>query len=198
MSVSSAANFIPDFTICFESAQTEGARVVKAPDQGKLLEQFYQRGFSEGQAEATARYEEELAEKEQQFTHRLEEAQNEWKAELADDFISTLTLGLQGIKDDVADGVAMVLRRYIDEQTRLQMLQELTDALSAILNDETVSKIEISGAPGLLDLIKERLPDTVPAISWRENERAEVQVKVDSTVLETRISDWLSRIGEVM
>ena len=197
MTASSAANFIPDFTASFALAQADSSTFVKALSPNEKLEQAYQQGLSHGQTETRTHYEKELADQEEQINLRLQQAKSEWEAEFADRFVSELTAGLQAVKDDIADGVAMVLRRYIDEQIQSQILDDLTSTLDTILRDETISTLEITGPSHLLDLIKERLLDSVTSIVWNESDVSEVQIKVDNTLLETRIGDWLARAGEM-
>lgn len=196
MNASSAANFIPDFTTSFEAAQSDSSPLAKAFSPTEMLEQSYQQGFSDGQTEARTQCDKELAEQEKQFNLRLQQTQSEWEAEFASRFVGELSAGLQTVKDEIADGVSAVLCRYVDEQIQSQILQDLTGTLDTILCDETISTIEITCPPHLRDLIKERLPDRITSVVWNESDESEVQIKVDSTLLETRIGDWLTRVRD--
>ncbi len=196
MSSSPAANFIPDFTASFETAEHGELRIAKPLSQAELIEQTYQQGFEAGQAEARARYEKEVINQSEQAAQILADAQEQWKAVFADRFINALKDGLRAVTDEVADGAVNVLQRYVAEWIRPQCLHELTDALNAILDDEAPTKIEISGPAEIIDHLRQQLLDIGPLVVWNETDTVEVRIRVDSTLLETRIESWLSSIME--
>lgn len=179
---------------------------VPAPDVlASRLQDSYQQGIAAGRAQERHEIETQTAELSIDFERRLEEARGGFSKALAEQLVDEARTGIErarlAISTHVATALVPLLRAGVTQAAVASFVAELSDMVELT---EGVA-IDVACPRELLEPVREALGDAMarrgaPPGSVRciPGDVAEVRVKVNDTVIETRLAEWLSRLDGVL
>jgi hypothetical protein len=155
------------------------------------IEDAYRRGVGEGRQQAAAEWagrmrEEALLE----VSERMEEVRS---AEAA--LISALGREVEGIGLRLCRALARELEPLAARLIARQAIEAIIGELGEVLDGTTQSRVRIEAPPVLLPIVEQAAAGMGGAIEPAGSERLEVTITTDAAVLETRIAEWVKRIG---
>jgi len=150
-------------------------------------------GHSHGLAVAQAHYDAIIAKQKIDYERHLAEERNRWITEES----TVLTLGfktaLQLFSDEFAESVDAILRPFIIDALRRQMVDELAKDIRILLTDEENPAIIISGAADLLAILKDQLSSASIAIEYTPDASIDVRIVSHHTIIESQLRAWIQR-----
>lgn len=152
-------------------------------------------GYAEG-AEA-ARAEAATAQEEirQAFEAQLQAERQRWVAEEAEALKAQLAGGLAQLQEVLADSVGHILRPFVVESLRRQMIEELVGHVASMAANPDKIAIKIHGPADLLVELQTRLGEGAFAIDYEVADGVDVQVIAAQTMIETRLKVWIDLIN---
>lgn len=161
------------------------ARIAEARDTG------YAEGLEAARVEAAA----EREEAQRAFEERLAAERHKWNVEQSEALAEDLTAAVQQMQETLAECVGQVLRPFVIDLLRRQMLADLVEAVTSISAAHEGIAIRIAGPADLLDCLKETLAALPLAVDYEASEGVDVHVIADQTVIETRLQAWIDVIN---
>ncbi|MBX9738503.1 MAG: hypothetical protein K2X62_00435 [Beijerinckiaceae bacterium] len=154
----------------------------------------YDRGYDEGRAAAEAEAADRMAAEEARVEARIEArlaaARAEWCQQQADLLTSGVDKALTVIEASICEGAERVLRQVVEASLRARALQQFTEAVGRLLRDGEAGVVTVHGPCDLLDALRPMLEPLCATVDYNENDGAEVWVRVDQTLIETRFASW--------
>lgn len=154
-------------------------------------EEGYAEGVEAARAEAAAAIEEMRNALEAQ----LAAERQKWVAEEGELLNAQLASGLTQLQDVLADSVGHILRPFIVESLREQMINELVGHVASMAANPDKIAIKICGPTDLLVELQTRLGEGVFAIEYEVRDGVDVQVIAAQTMIETRLKVWIDLIN---
>jgi hypothetical protein len=154
------------------------------------------RAIREAVEAARAEFERQRAEEVADFEFRLAEKEQSFAEMTADVLAEKLTAGLEEIRGQVSGHVARVLARFLDTAVRERALGELSETVAALLAADGALHVRVAGPAALTARLKDKLAAFGEVIEYAPGEGADLTVRVDDTLMETRIAAWAERIGK--
>ena len=179
---------------------------VTAPDMlASRLQESYQQGVAAGRAQERQEIETQTGELSIDFERRLEEVRSVFSKALAEQLADEVRIGIErarlAISTHVATALVPVLRTSVTKIAIASFVDELSDMVELTEG----MAIDVACPRELVEPVREALGEAMgrrgaPAGSVRciPGDVAEVRVKVNDTVIETRLADWLSRLDGVL
>ena len=160
-----------------------------------LLEKAREAGRAEGAEAAHAEAAAERERMQQEFEDLLVAERRKWLDEEGSAFKDRLTTALQQIEDELAECVARVLRPFIVESVRRQMVGELVEHIGGMIANHETMAITIVGPADLLAVMQEKLAGLPVALAYEESGGVDVHVTAGQTMIETRLKAWIDLVG---
>ncbi|MCP4559618.1 MAG: hypothetical protein GY873_26515 [Bosea sp.] len=160
-----------------------------APD----VERIFEDGRQAGRAEAQAAAQIEFARLRAEHAAELERARQAWADQIAGPLAAQVQSALEGIGHQIADTVGRLLRPFLEGELRDAASRALIEQLAPLLRGADNALLRIAGPRELIEALRRVFPPE-RAVSFEENDAAEVTVLVGETVLETRIGAWTARL----
>jgi hypothetical protein len=179
---------------------------VSAPDaMASRLQESYQQGVAAGRAQERNEIETQTAELSIDFERRLDEARGEFSKALAEQLADEMRTGIErarlAISMHVATALVPFMRVGVTQAAITSFVAELDDMVELTEG----MAIDVSCPRELVEPVREAIAEAMsrrgaPSGSVRciPGDVAEVRVKVNETVIETRLADWLSRLDGVL
>lgn len=161
------------------------ARIAEARDTG------YAEGLEAARVEAAA----EREDAQRAFDERLAAERHKWSVEQSETLTENLTAAVRQMQETLAECVGQVLRPFVIDLLRKQMLADLVEAIATISASHEGIAIRIAGPADLLDCLKETLAALPLAVDYEASEGVDVHVIADQTVIETRLQAWIDVIN---
>lgn len=204
-----AAEFIPSFDIP-EADVAESAREAPAPEIAPIelpsflqkpaqrepapdLEQVFEDGRQAGLAEARTAAQEELARVRAEQAAALESARQAWADQVAAALAGQLQPALDAIGNQIADTVGRLLRPFLEGELRDAASRALIEQITPLLSGADGALVRIAGPRELVAALRRVFPPE-RAVSFEENDAADVTILVGETMIETRVSAWIARL----
>lgn len=175
-----------------------------APDQEEednseaLLEAAREAGRAEGAEAANAQAAAEIERVRLEFEELLAAERQKWLHEEGDELKDRLATALRLIEDNLAECVARVLRPFIVESLRRQMISELVEHIGSIIASHETTVIKIAGPGDLLAIMQEKLAGVPAALTYEESGDVDVRVMAGQTTIETRLKAWIDLVSTKM
>lgn len=160
-----------------------------------LLEEAREAGRAEGAEAAQMQAAAEMERLRQEFEEVLAAERQKWLSEEADVIKDRLATALQLIEDNLAECVARVLRPFIVESLRRQMIGELVEHIGSMIASHETTAIKISGPGDLLAIMQEKLAGVSAALTYEESSDVDVRVMAGQTTIETRLKAWIDLVS---
>ncbi len=168
-----------------EPAENREALLAAAREEG------HGEGLEAGRAEAAEQaeamrkaYDEQLAVERQKW---LDAESELLKAQLAS--------ALQQMKEQLGDCVGQILRPFVIESLRQQMLGELMGHIATMAAAHEAIDMVIAAPADLIEVLRKKLADLPLAIRYEPSESVDVSVTAGQTTIETRLKAWIDLIG---
>lgn len=176
-----AGHAVPD-RIALEAARAEGRRAGRAEAEAELV-----------QAHATE-IERLQAEFEAAFAAQAEE--------LARGVAASVPAAIEArgaaIADSLAAELAAILAPIVEARIQKTMAERLATEIRQLLELETAGAITVSGPAEWLAAIGERLDGVAGDVTFREAEKADIEVAFDQTRLKSRFEALSSTLAEAL
>lgn len=183
----------PDLAPIFVSpAEKEGE------DREALLEAVRESGRAEGAEAARAEAEAEREQMREAFDAQLAAERQKWLEEQGEALQQSLATAAQQIREMLAESVGQVLRPFIVESLRRQMIDELIEHVTILTASHEALAVRITGPADLIQYLQGKLAALPVAIDYEAGEGVDVQVVAAQTVIETRLQAWIDLIRAQM
>jgi hypothetical protein len=157
-------------------------------------EVWYEKGFREGMTQAQAGYDAELARRQEEYELRVEATRKSQAETEGAALARQIEDAVSALKADIADAAARILRPVVAQKLIGEALAKLSSEIEKLLSHDDAINLKISGPAGLVLELRKRIPPNA-AVTVLAGEKHEVTVFADKTVIETRLGEWLERIG---
>jgi hypothetical protein len=193
----SASAELPHFPLGATLAERVGLRplVDKAAPVAPRTPSVLERARAEAAAESEARLARLRAEDRAEFDRQLAERDRQHNETTAARLAERLEAGLAAIEARLSAEVARVLARFLSGAVRERALGELAETVAALTrNRGGVAIVGVSGPPALLEALSARLGRDGLAAVATEGGDPDIVVRLDDTVIASRIAAWGERI----
>ena len=157
-------------------------------------EVWYNKGFREGIEHAKAGCDAKLAASEDECKLWIENARKVWVeaegARLGQQFAAAVST----IRTDISDAVERILRPLVAQKIVDEALAKLAHEIEKLLSFEDAIHLKISGPADLVFELRKSIPSNA-IVTVQAGDKPEVTVIANKTVIETRLSEWLERVG---
>jgi hypothetical protein len=157
-------------------------------------EVWYQKGLIEGAQQAKAECDAALATREQECKFWIEAARKSWAESEGASLARQIGGAASALKAEIASLAASILRPLIARELADQALAKLAFEIEKLLSHDDAIQLKISGPADLVFELRKRIPQHA-IVTVVEGDKPEVTVFANKTVIETRLSEWLARIG---
>ncbi len=154
------------------------------------------RAIEEAVAAAMAEFERRHEEEKADFAFQLAEKEQYFAETTADVLAANLAAGLTEIREHVSGHVARILSRFLDGAVRERALAELGETIGTMLSADGALRVRVAGPATLTARLQEKLAAFADAVEYAPGEGNEITVRLDDTLMETRIAEWTERIGK--
>lgn len=151
-----------------------------------------------GREAAQREHEEALQAAQQRFEERLAEERQLWTREQGDALARALGDGLTRIEAEIAEVTARLLEPFIIAEARRKTLVELQETLRDMLADPETATLRIEGPADLLAALREGIGSKDNLVTFQVSDRPDVHVETGTTVIETRLAAWTTRLREAI
>jgi hypothetical protein len=204
MSAVPVSRYLADFGTGTESAgHAEAGRralgwddVAPPATSAAGIEAAFAEGVERGKAAAQAALDAKLDEQKVLFQERLASEHQTWTREAADRLAERLTAGLRELELHISETAARVLKPFLAEALRRQMIAELTDHINLLIAKEAGITLSISGPEDLVNALRDKLAGKTCAITVVPGGETDVRVVAGESLLETRLGAWAAKIEE--
>ncbi|MGO9461508.1 MAG: hypothetical protein ACLPWS_08745 [Rhodomicrobium sp.] len=155
---------------------------------------WFQEGFREGMQQAKTSCDAAVASREEECKLWIEAARKDWSETEGASLAREIERAAAGIKADIADAAARILRPFVAAKLADEALAKLAIEIEKLLSQEDAIHLKISGPADLVSELRKRIPPHV-AVTVLVAEKPEVMVFANKTVIETRLGEWFARIG---
>jgi len=157
------------------------------------LRDAHARGILEGRAAAQAEYDAMMAAQAAKFEQKLAMERATWSQGEGERLAALMAGAAQEIEQRIAAQVSRVLKPIIIGKIGVQSVEELSKELGEIVSKGDFRAITISGPEDLLSAMRARFADQ-PGITFSADGGVDLSVRVDETILETRIGAWAAAV----
>ncbi len=205
--------FVPAFTVLQELNPTAEMALafeeeLKAEEETKAEENnaprlseedvraAYEDGYDAGLAAAEAEFADELEKRKEEAEAQVANAGNEWMRKFGAQAATGVMKSLAAIREEVARDTAAAIMPFLSSSLKARAVESLSEAMAETVDVMGAAEVIVTGPQEMIDALKEHLPRT-----WQVRERVsddvvELTAQIDSTVLTTRIGDWLKEFTE--
>jgi hypothetical protein len=186
----------PAFSLLTDFDRASGEELPDFDTQLKAaFEEGYQRGLTDGRAEAEADCEMRLAEATTRHAEELAHEKQNWELTCADVLFARLESAAKLIEQSIEERVSDLLRPWLLERLRVRALQDLEKAISRSLSEGAKVHIE---APGeILEHLRAHLPSESFQIGYSESPTSDVRAHIDDTRIEANLSAWIAELEAI-
>lgn len=157
------------------------------------LEAAREEGRAEGRAAAQSYFEAVVANQKRDYEKRLVDERNMWVSEEGATLSLALTNAMAQLLEQLAESIDAVLRPFLIESLRRQMIDELSSDIGVLLASDEPPVIEISGAADLLAALQAKLSSAPAAIDYKPNDSIDVRIVAHHTIIESQLRAWIER-----
>jgi hypothetical protein len=172
----------------------EDSRHPKPVDVQAATEAWYEKGLADGRQKAKDDCDAAIRQHEEESKAKLDRARKIWAETESAALAQQTASAIAALKAEMEDCVARILRPLLEKRLIDEALTKLAIEMGKLLSDDDAIRFKISGPPDLVSQLSDRIPGLAP-VTVCPGDRPEVSVLANKTVIETRLSEWLTRIG---
>lgn len=166
-----------------------------APSNSERIEQGRLRAFEDGREAARKELEDERARMAETLAQEIETARLAWRAQEGKRLAAAHWAAIESFETRCAQAVAAILRPFLTASAIGRVTDSLVANIEVLFASRTRSLFEISGPADLLDALREKFAERDAAIAWKPEDVIDVRVRVDDTIIETQLGDWMKALG---
>ncbi len=170
----------------FDHTQHSSARMQPRPAVPPE-DNAYQRGRSEGYADALAEFEQKLDDEKHKLSVQLGEERHNLLNGTAEEAGKQLEAKIAGV-------TARILEPFISSAVQKQAVTTFVEQLSSIASDGRRPTLRIAGPSDLLELVRSKLGVRAIPVELRIAPAAEVSVIIDQVFLQSQVKLWAERL----
>jgi flagellar biosynthesis/type III secretory pathway protein FliH len=160
-------------------------------DHDALIASAHEAGRAEGLEAARAEAETEAEAMRQGFGEQLAAERAKWLAEESEPLKEKLAVALADIKESLADSVGQILRPFVVDVLRREMLDELVAHVATIAASHDAIELRISAPADLVEILRDKLMNLPLAIHYEPSDGVDILVVAGQTTIETRLKAWI-------
>jgi hypothetical protein len=164
-------------------------------DRESALNAARESGRAAGLEEARAEFAVVLDGERQAFEQRLMAERQRWLREEAEQLRERLAAAVRNMEESIGDCVARVLRPFVIDSLRRQMVEDLIDHIATMIGSNEKIAIKIAGPADLLASLRDKLASIPAAIEYEPQDRVDIVVVAEQTAIETQLEAWLNLIA---
>jgi len=168
--------------------------VPNAVDIQAATEAWRERGVAEGMEKAKAACDALIAKKEQEHKVKIEQARKAWAEAEGALLAKQLSRNVAALKAEIEASLARILTPILGQKLIEEALAKVAIEIGKLLSDEDAIKLKVYGPADLLFQLSKHLPPSVN-VAVTAQDKPEVTVFANKTVIETRLTEWLARLG---
>jgi hypothetical protein len=161
--------------------------------------------WSRGLRDAEILWQEQLSQQRQKLHEEFESMKQLLAAELHRQLKGQIAGQIEKIRNDLADQVAETLEPFIAEHVHVRIVKMFADVAEQALQDSIADSPLLSGPDHLIRQLGnvvdcEKLTEMVGSVETtrQQTEETELSLKVDNSVFETRLSDYLTQLKQAV
>ncbi|WP_119308959.1 hypothetical protein [Cohaesibacter haloalkalitolerans] len=161
--------------------------------------------WARGLRDAEILWQEQLSQQRQKLHEEFESMKQLLAAELHRQLKGQIAGQLEKIRNDLADQVAETLEPFIAEHAHVRIVKMFADVAEQALQDSIADSPLLSGPDHLIRQLGnvvdcEKLTEMVGSVETtrQQTEETELSLKVDNSVFETRLSDYLTQLKQAV
>jgi hypothetical protein len=175
--------------------KAEPQRIAPVAASSQRIEQGRLTAFEDGREAARAEFEAERANLRAAVAEEIAKARSIWTAEEGARLTLAHRAAIEAFETRCAQAVANILRPFTTTLVIGRVTELLVQNLEVLFASRTPSLFEISGPADLLDALREKFADRDAAIVYKPNDRIDIRVRVDDTIIETQLGPWMKALG---
>jgi hypothetical protein len=164
------------------------------PTEQPISEETRQTLIEEGRAAAKAEFNDILEQERQEFLQRLEAERNSWASEEGNRLSEQFCSAIQDLTTNLESNLEQILEPFVVQSVRRKMLSSLIEQLRSLLADRDHPVIQLSGPMDLLEVVCTELNNADLATVVTEVGGIDVKARLETTLIETSIQEWLQRL----
>lgn len=171
------------------------------PPSEDLLAEEREKAREELRAELEQEYEAKLEEERQAFAkerealdQRLEALRATWVEEEGTRIAQVIQQDIESSIGKIRDAIGHILAPFLTDSARTRSLEDFIETVRSAALDEANPLIELRGPPDLLEVTKERLSREQISLRTVETDSVDIAAKINSTLIETRMEEWVQRL----
>jgi hypothetical protein len=157
-------------------------------------EASYQKGLSEGRESAREAYAAAIDRQEEDYKFRIDQARRTWTETEGAEIVRQTTSAVTALKAEIEETVARILRPLVERRLVEEALAKLAVEIGKLLSDDDAIRLKICGPSDLVAQLGDQIASNIP-VTVIARDQPEVTVFANKTVIETRLSECLARIG---
>jgi hypothetical protein len=170
------------------------------------MAEAYAKGYEEGRSEARAQAEAEVAALRADFGVQLEQTMSKFSDRLGDNLAAQLASQIERLFAAMADQVALALHPIMRHVLTETSIREIAESLRTLTQEGGAITVEISGPQELVDRVWRRYGESqalrggvaMPEVRFVIDDAIDVRARVNDTVIESRLMEWVARIAEAV
>jgi hypothetical protein len=157
-------------------------------------EAWHEKGLAEGMEKARAACDAAIAKKEEEFRVKIEQARRAWAETEGALLALQISRAVAALKAEIEAGLVRVLTPIMEQSLIDEALAKVAVEIGRLLSDDDAIKLKIFGPSDLVSQLSKRMPPSL-AVAVTAKDQPEVTVFANKTVIETRLTEWLARLG---
>ncbi|MDO9382594.1 MAG: hypothetical protein Q7T86_06985 [Hyphomicrobiaceae bacterium] len=164
---------------------THSASRIAAADAG---------GYERGVRSAASELKNALHEQETRLKEEFETSRRQLLEVEASRLAAKIDEGMASLRQELAGALAQTIAPFVVGRLREQALEDVVAAAEDLVKDGTPLTIEVSGPPDFTPVLVKRLENFATVVRIAAVSSPEIRVRVDTRIIETRLSDWVAQI----
>ncbi len=157
-------------------------------------EAWYEKGVADGIEKAKAACDAAIAKKDEECRIRVEQVRKAWSESESARLALQINRALAALKSEIEAGVARILAPLMEKKLADEALAKVGVEIGKLLSDDDAIRLKVFGPSDLISELSKRIPANA-SITMIAREQPEVTVFANRTVIETRLNEWLARLG---
>ncbi len=158
--------------------------------------------FERGSREATelmaATHQAELEAERSRHLEEINEMRTRFELEVSTTLAARLHELAGELSETIGEQVARVVAPFLEQTLAERMVAQLAAAIAEVLADWDGIRVAVSGSPSMFEALQTALGERAAQLDFTEAEAFDLTVRLEDTILSTRLSEWADTLREVL
>lgn len=168
------------------------------PDLDAIAAAARAEGRREGEAQAREAAQAAVAAEREAAAAALAEARQHWVEAESAVLANAVAEQARALEERLADSLARVLQPILTEALRQAAIRDLHATLASLLANDQAGTLAVTGPADLVEALAHRLDLPPDRIAVASNSGPDLRVRLNGTVVETRLGAWAERIAALV